>query len=486
MDQYYKLRLEKLETLAKKRNPYPNDFKPQNLALELAQKFKDQETQELEKLKEKFSLAGRIMANRSFGKAGFLKLQDRSGSLQIYIGKQFLTGEDFEETKLLDIGDIIGVQGSIFRTHKGELSLKAESFKILVKTLHTLPEKFHGLTDIERRYRERYVDLIMNPEVKEKFKVRAHMVSYIRKFFTERDFMEVETPMMQPLCGGATAKPFTTHHNALNMKLYLRVAPELYLKRLVVGGLERVFELNRNFRNEGLSAKHNPEFTMLEFYQSYATYEDLMKLTEELLSNLVKHLFNSHEVTFEERKISFKTPFEKMTVKEAIHKYVGLSEKDLNDEKKLQEFLTQKKIHSSVESPHIGDLLMDIFDTQVEEKLVQPTFITQYPLSVSPLSRRNDSNPEFVDRFELYICQREIVNAFSELNDPLDQKKRFEEQVEQNREGAQIDEDYVRALEYGLPPTGGEGIGIDRLAMILTDSHNIRDVILFPHLRHEP
>ena len=486
MDIYKEQRLKKLEEIRKKRNPYPNDFKPENLASDLTKNYSSKESAFFEKEKKVFSLAGRVLAIRSFGKSAFLSLQDRSGRFQLYAGNQVLNKDDFEEFQLLDVGDIIGVKGELFKTKTGELTLKANSFKILVKSLLPLPEKFHGMTDIELRYRQRYVDLFMNPEVREKFKIRAKTVSFIRDFFQNRDFMEVETPMMQPIFGGAQAKPFVTHHNALDMKLYLRIAPELYLKRLVVGGLDRVFELNRNFRNEGLSMKHNPEFTMLEFYQAYATYEDFMDLTETLISSLVKEIHGSYQIKYGDKEVDFKPPFKRFTIKEAILHYAKIPASVLESEKEMLRVLHEKNIESHVSKPSKGDLLVDIFENFVEQKLWQPVFITQYPIEVSPLSRRNDKDSHFVDRFEFYICGREIANAFSELNDPLDQQKRFEDQVKEKREGTgEVDEDYIRALEYGLPPTAGEGIGIDRLVMILTDSHNIRDVILFPHLRKE-
>ena len=486
MDTYREQRLKKLEEIRKKRNPYPNDFKPEHLICDLVGQYTNKEPSFFENLKDEFVLAGRVLVVRDFGKSAFLSLQDRSGKLQVYIGRQFLGADDLQEFQLLDTGDIVGIKGHLFKTKTGELTLKALSFKILVKSLLPLPEKFHGLTDVEMRFRQRYVDLIVNPEVRKKFEIRSRAISFIRNFFLQRDYMEVETPMMQPICGGATAKPFETHHNALDMKLYLRVAPELYLKRLVVGGCERVFELNRNFRNEGLSAKHNPEFTMLEFYQAYATYEDLMNLTEELISSLVKSVCGKHELTYEENCINFKPPFQRVTVQQAVEKYVPEGKGVLSDLDKALKFLKSKGVKPSVDKPTLGDVMMDLFDAFVEEKLVQPTFVTKYPIEVSPLSRRNDTDPRFVDRFELYMCGREMANAFSELNDPLDQKQRFLDQVKEKREGmAEVDEDYIRALEYGLPPTAGEGIGIDRLIMILTDSHNIREVIFFPHLKRE-
>ncbi len=388
-----------------------------------------------------------------------------------------------------DIGDIIGVTGFPFRTKTGELSLHARGVRLLVKSLLPLPEKFHGLTDVETRYRQRYVDLIVNPDVREIFIKRSRIVNLIRSFMTSRDFLEVETPMMQQIPGGATARPFVTHHNALDMELYLRVAPELYLKRLVVGGFERVFEINRNFRNEGISVRHNPEFTMMEFYQAYATFEDLMDFTEELFSHVAEQVLGSLEFSFQGLDISFKRPWRRMTVREAILEYGDIEPQKLDDRDLALEYARSIGLDHLTDDIGYGKLLMEIFEEVAEHKLIQPTFVTAYPTEVSPLSRKNDHDPNIVDRFELMIAGREIANAFSELNDPVDQKERFLAQVAEKDKGDEeahyMDEDYVRALEYGLPPTAGEGIGIDRLVMLLTDSASIRDVILFPQLRKE-
>jgi lysyl-tRNA synthetase class 2 len=467
-------------------NPYPNDFKPQHTSADVVAAYGDKE--QVDAADEKFVVAGRILARRSFGKAAFIQLQDRKGRVQIYVKKDEIGEEAYTNFESFDIGDIIGTEGYPFRTKTGELSLHACSIRLLVKSLLPLPEKFHGLTDVETRYRQRYVDLIVNPEAREIFIKRSRIVNLIRAFMTGRDFLEVETPMMHQIPGGATARPFITHHNALDMQLYLRIAPELYLKRLVVGGMDRVFEINRNFRNEGISVRHNPEFTMMEFYQAYATYEDLMDFTEELFCHVAQEVLGTLNFTNQGLEISFQRPWKRLTVREAILEYGDIDQKHLDDRELA--FAYARSIGLDL-PPDIGygKLIMEIFEEVAEHKLIQPTFITAYPTEVSPLSRKNDHNPDLVDRFELIICGREIANAFSELNDPVDQKERFLSQVAEKDKGDEeahyMDEDYVRALEYGLPPTAGEGIGIDRLVMLLTDSASIRDVILFPQLRKE-
>lgn len=468
-------------------NPYPNDYKPEHTSADLFTAFG--ELEQIDAKDSNYSLAGRIMARRSFGKAAFIQLQDRKGRIQVYVRKDDLSEEAFAQFESFDIGDIIAVSGFPFRTKTGELSLHATSLRLMVKCLLPLPEKFHGLTDVETRYRQRYVDLIVNPEVRELFVKRSRVVNLIRQFMTSREFLEVETPMMQPIPGGATARPFVTHHNALDMQLYLRVAPELYLKRLVVGGFERVFEINRNFRNEGISVRHNPEFTMMEFYQSYATYEDLMDLTEELFCHVAENLLGSLDFSYQGLEISFARPWRRMTVREAILEYGDIDDKELSDRELALAYARSIGLDHLQDDISYGKLMMEIFEEVAEHKLIQPTFVTAYPTEVSPLSRKNDIDPEVVDRFELMIAGREIANAFSELNDPVDQKERFLAQVAEKDKGDEeahyMDEDYVRALEYGLPPTAGEGIGIDRLVMLLTDSASIRDVILFPQLRKE-
>jgi len=467
-------------------NPYPNDFKPAHTAADVVQQYGLVE--QIDAPDVEFVLAGRIIARRSFGKAAFIQIQDRSGRIQVYVRKDDLSDEAFAQFESFDIGDIIGVAGFPFRTQKGELSIHVRMVRLLVKSLLPLPEKFHGLTDVETRYRQRYVDLIVNPEVREIFIKRSRIVNLIRQFMTSRDFLEVETPMMQPIPGGATARPFVTHHNALDMELFLRIAPELYLKRLVVGGFERVFEINRNFRNEGISVRHNPEFTMMEFYQAYATYEDLMDFTEELFCHVAQEVLGTLDFSYQDLAISFQRPWRRLTVKEAILEYGDIDQKQLEDRDLALAYARSIGLDLPDEIGY-GKLIMEIFEEVAEHKLIQPTFVTAYPTEVSPLSRKNDHDPYIVDRFELMIGGREIANAFSELNDPVDQKERFLAQVAEKDKGDEeahyMDEDYVRALEYGLPPTAGEGIGIDRLVMLLTDSASIRDVILFPQLRKE-
>jgi len=434
------------------------------------------------------SLAGRIVAMRKFGKATFLHIQDETGRLQIYIKLDVVGQESYNIFKKLDIGDIAGFKGSLFRTKTGEPTLKAISFQPITKSLRPLPEKFHGLTDVEIRYRQRYVDLIVNPEVRDTFRKRVEIIRLVRDFLVNRGFMEVETPMMQPIAGGATAKPFKTHHNALNMDLYLRIAPELYLKRLLVGGFEKVFEINRNFRNEGLSTRHNPEFTMLEFYQSYATYHDLMDLTEEMISWIAAEVTGSMQITYQGEEIDLSPPWKRYTMEEALMEIAGIDQTILNDPQKTMQLARDKGIELEATAGP-GKAKNELFELLVEERLINPTFITEYPTEISPLARRNRDNPDVTDRFELFITGREIANAFSELNDPIDQKQRLEKQIAERGDNEEIfpelDRDFIRALEYGMPPAAGEGIGIDRLVMLLTDAPSIRDVILFPHLRPE-
>ena len=465
---------------------YPNDAKVRNTSTELKTRFGDMEQESLTKIEETFSLAGRLMAIRNFGKASFVSIQDRKGRLQAFIHKGLITEENYALFKRLDVGDIVYVSGRIFKTKTGELTIEAQEIRLLAKSVLPLPEKWHGLTDVETRYRQRHLDLIMNPDVREVFYRRSRIIKLIRDFMEERDFLEVETPMMQAQAGGANAKPFKTYHNALGMELYMRIAPELYLKRLVTGGLERVYEINRNFRNEGISTFHNPEFTMMEFYMAYATYEDLMELTEELFIFIACNLFGVPRFTYQGTAIDLASPWQQITVKEAIIKYLDVSPDILDDQSQAVAFSRQLGLEVD-EKESLGKILMIIFEEKVEKNLIQPTFVTQYPVEVSPLSRRNVSNPNFTDRFELYICGKEIANAFSELNDPEDQRGRFLMQLREreagDEEAHQMDEDYIRTLEYAMPPTAGEGIGIDRLVMLFTDSASIRDVILFPQLR---
>jgi lysyl-tRNA synthetase class 2 len=470
-------------------HPYPNDRKVGWTTAAARRAAEGSDPGDLERKGIRVDVAGRIVASRGFGKAAFVVIADRAGRLQAYLRRDKLGDEAYSLFRSgTDVGDIVWVEGPLFLTKTGELTVQAERFRLLCKSLRPLPEKWHGLVDVETRYRQRYVDLIVNEQVKEVFRTRGRIVSWLRSFLEGRDFLEVETPMMQPVPGGAAAKPFVTHHNALDMDLYLRIAPELYLKRLLVGGFERVFEINRNFRNEGISTQHNPEFTMLEFYQAYATHEDLMRLTEEMLSGLALALSGSPRVTYQGEEIDFSPPWERIPVAGAVARFGGVPEEQLADPAFLRRMASSLGI-SVREGWGPGRILVEIFGEVAEKKIRGPAFVTEYPIEVSPLSRRNDARPEIVDRFELIVLGREIANAFSELNDPLDQRARFEEQLRQRERGdeeaQEMDEDFLRALEHGMPPAAGEGIGIDRLVMLFTDSPSIRDVILFPQLRKE-
>jgi lysyl-tRNA synthetase class 2 len=484
-------RREKLHALKAETIAFPNDFRPNTNAAVLQERFADDDTETLTEVDETFALAGRMLAKRVMGKIAFVKVQDGTGAIQFVIQRDNLEEGLYQKFKQWDIGDIIGGSGSIFRTQKGELSVKPAELRLLTKSLRPLPEKFHGLTDTETRYRQRYVDLIMNEESRKVFQTRSKIIRFIRDFMEApgREFLEVETPMMHPIPGGATARPFVTHHNALDLPMFLRVAPELYLKRLTVGGLDRVYEINRNFRNEGVSTRHNPEFTMLEFYWAYANYNDLMDLTETMLRDLAKEVCGSTTVSFEGEDVDYGSPFERISVEDAVRKFnPDLADADLWDMDTLKCACAKHDVHVD-KSWGEGKLLIELFEATAESKLMNPTFITAYPTEVSPLSRRNDENPLITDRFELFVAGREIANGFSELNDPEDQAARFQEQVSQkdagDLEAMHYDADYIRALEYGMPPTAGEGIGIDRLVMLLTDSASIRDVLLFPHMRPE-
>lgn len=435
---------------------------------------------------QKVKIAGRIMSKRLHGKAGFANLQDMSGLIQLYFRQDDVGEQKYELFKKMDIGDIIGVEGEVFTTKKGEISVHVRDFVYLAKSLNPLPEKWHGLKDVELRYRQRYVDLIVNPEVKEVFIKRSRIIKEIRRYLDDRGFLEVETPMMHPIAGGAAARPFITYHNALDMQLYLRIAPELYLKRLIVGGLEKVYEINRNFRNEGISTKHNPEFTMLELYQAYADYTDMMNLTEDLISTVMYKVNGTMIAEFEGHKIDFTPPWNRMTMLEAIKKYAGVDFNEVKTDDEARKVAAELKLKVEPNATR-GEIINEVFEAFVEDKLIQPTFIYGHPVEISPLAKRNKENPEFTDRFEVFIMAREIANAFSELNDPIDQKERFLKQMEKRAKGDDeahmMDEDYINALEYGMPPTGGLGIGIDRLVMLMTGSPSIRDVILFPTLR---
>ncbi|MFW6080852.1 MAG: lysine--tRNA ligase [Desulfosalsimonas sp.] len=482
-------RREKIEALKEEGiELFPNDFKVTHTVADI-QSAVEAGSEELTEGHVSVRSAGRIMAINRFGKSAFIRFRDRSGQMQAYIRQDRVGQEAYAFFKKLDIGDFIGLRGGLFVTRTGEWTLLADEFRLLAKAYRPLPEKFHGLKDPEKRYRQRYLDLIMNPEVKEVFLRRSMLIREIRDFLVARDFLEVETPMMQPIAGGADARPFKTHHNALDMDLYLRIAPELYLKRLVVGGFERVFEINRNFRNEGISTQHNPEFTMLEFYQAYADHRDLMDLTEEMFNHVVRAVTGSSVVSYQGREIDFAGPWQRMTLFEALVSIGGVPPELLKDRSGLMDFAVSTGVGvdpAKDADMGLGKLITKVFDHLVEPELIQPAFITGYPVEVSPLSRRSSSDPEITERFELFVAGREIANGFSELNDPVDQNSRFLQQVESRdteNEDVQMDEDYIRALEYGMPPTAGEGVGIDRLAMLLTDSASIRDVILFPHLR---
>jgi lysyl-tRNA synthetase class 2 len=484
----YHQRLEKLKALKDAGvEPYPNDFRPRTTTSAVIKEFSSLNKAELEDRSASVTLAGRIMSKRDFGKASFVHIQDRGGRLQAYIKKDVIGNEDYAVFKKCDVGDIVGVEGPLFRTRTDELTLEAKTFRLLAKGLNPLPEKWHGLKDVEARYRQRYLDLMVNPEVQEVFIKRTRIIDFIRRFLIERDYIEVETPMLQPIPGGANARPFVTHHNTLGMDLFLRIAPELYLKRLIVAGLERVFEINRNFRNEGISTQHNPEFTMIEFYQAYATFEDLMTLTEEMISSLVKDIHGGMKITYQGKALDFTPPWPRITVKEATLKYSNATEEIFADKKKALEFARGIGLELAEGLSH-DKILTEIFEEVAEPEFIQPTLVTHYPLEVSPLARKSAADPGVVDRFELFIVGREIANAFSELNDPVDQRERFTGQLNErdagDAEAHLMDEDFIKALEYGMPPAAGEGIGIDRLVMLLTDSPSIRDVILFPQLRN--
>jgi len=434
-----------------------------------------------------FITSGRIIAINRFGKSSFIRFRDTTGQMQAYIQKNKVGNEAYSLFKQMDVGDFIGITGQVFKTKTGEWTVLCEKIKLLTKSIRSLPEKFHGIKDPEKRYRQRYLDLIMNENTRKIFVTRSKIIQNIRQYLLERQFLEVETPMMQPIAGGAEASPFKTHHNALDMTLFLRIAPELYLKRLVVGGFERVFEINRNFRNEGVSTRHNPEFTMLEFYQAYATYTHLMDMTEHMFQFVAQQVLGALTFEYQGETIDFSGTWKKMTLMDSLVEIGGINPEILNDRDALVAFANEKHIKMK-QDRKIGKIVTKLFDVLVEPKLIQPTFITAYPVEVSPLSRKNDQNPELTDRFELFIGGREIANGFSELNDPDDQRERFIAQVKERDSGDDeahpMDEDYIEALEYGLPPTAGEGIGIDRLVMLLTNSDSIREVILFPHMKN--
>jgi lysyl-tRNA synthetase class 2 len=480
-------RREKLAEERQRGNAFPNDFRRDANAFDLHHAYGEKSPEVLEDQSVTVHVAGRLMAKRVMGKASFAKLKDSTGEIQLFVQRDALGREAYAEFKNYDVGDIVGAAGELFKTRTGELSVRVGELRLLSKSLRPLPEKFHGLTDREARYRQRHLDLIMNPEARRCFAIRMRIVAHIRHFLDALDFREVETPMMQPIPGGAIARPFVTHHNALDMPLYLRIAPELYLKRLIVGGFDRVFEMNRNFRNEGISTRHNPEFTMLELYQAYADYNDLMDLTEALFRSLAQSLNGTGELLSDGRRYDFAEPFRRVSVKAAVSEHnPTLDPAKLGDVHYLRNVSERLGIETKPEFG-AGKLLIAIFEATVEARLIQPTFVTSYPTEVSPLSRRNDADPSVVDRFELFVGGRELANGFSELNDPEDQAERFREQAAAkaggDEEAMYYDEDYIRTLEYGMPPTAGEGIGIDRLAMLFADAPSIRDVILFPLMR---
>jgi lysyl-tRNA synthetase class 2 len=480
-------RRSKLTEMRKQGVAFPNNFRRNCVAATLHEQYDEQDATTIETRNVRTKIAGRMMTRRVMGKAAFMHLQDMSGQMQVYLKRDDLPEGKYAEFKQWDLGDIVAAEGVLFKTKTGELSVKATNVHLLTKSLRPLPEKFHGLTDQEIRYRQRYLDLISNQESRQTFITRSKIVAFIRQFLIERDFLEVETPMMHPIPGGATARPFSTHHNALDMELFLRVAPELYLKRLVVGGFERVFELNRNFRNEGVSTRHNPEFTMLEFYQAYTDYHGLMNLTEEMLRDLAQTILGSSIVPYQDEVYDFGKPFARLSLLDAIVQYnPDIQHSDLQN-RTTAELIAQRLDIQVQAEEGLGKIQLELFEKTVEHRLKDPTFITEYPTEVSPLARLNDNNPDITDRFELFIGGREIANGFSELNDAEDQAQRFQKQVEAKEAGddeaMHYDADYVTALEYGLPPTAGEGIGIDRLVMLLTNSPSIRDVLLFPHMR---
>lgn len=486
-------RREKLKAIRAKGVAFPNDFKPENKAVDLHAEFGALDKETLDPQQNPAVVAGRMMLKRVMGKASFATIQDASGRIQLFINKENLTDanseEIYESFKHWDLGDIVGAKGAVFKTKTGELSVKVSELRLLTKSLRPLPEKYHGLQDQETKYRQRYVDLITSEETRETFKVRSKLVSAMRNFMVENEFLEVETPMLHPIPGGASAKPFTTHHNALDMEMFLRIAPELYLKRLIVGGFERVFEINRSFRNEGLSVRHNPEFTMMEFYAAYTDYEWLMDFTEQCIREVAIVVCGTAVVSYDGKEVDLSKPFERLTIVGAIQKYTPqYTLEQLNDEVFLRAEIL-KRGHKSFDHEGLGALQLTLFEETAESQLWQPTYIIDYPVEVSPLARASDKTPEFTERFELFITGREMANGFSELNDAEDQAARFHAQMKAKEAGdyeaMYYDADYIRALEYGMPPAGGCGIGIDRIVMLLTDSPSIRDVILFPHMRAE-
>jgi lysyl-tRNA synthetase, class II len=477
-------RKKKLDAIKVNNKAYPNTFRKKDYANNISEKYRDLEKEDIAEKNIPVSIAGRLLTIRNMGNSSFANLHDESGNIQIYLQKKQVGEDSYLLFNNLDLGDIVGIEGVLFKTKTGELTVNTSSIMLLSKSLRPLPEKFHGIADIEIKYRQRYLDLMINPETKSLFKTRSKIVSEIRNFFIEDDYLEVETPMMHMIPGGAAAKPFITHHNSLDLDLYLRIAPELFLKRCIIGGYEKVFEINRSFRNEGLSVKHNPEFTMIEFYCAYQDYIYLMSLIENLFSTIVSSLNFSSNFKYQGLQIDCKTPFAKIKFYDSIAKYAkGIDSSKFNDKKYVEDYCSENNIKIS-DKGSITKMHLDIFDKMVEKELIDPTFVTHYPTEVSPLSRSFDDEPNLVERFELFIAGREIANGFSELNDPEEQSNRFKDQVNSDDdEKMSYDEDFVTALEYGMPPTAGAGIGIDRLIMLFTDSASIRDVLLFPHMK---
>lgn len=469
-------------------DPFGTKFNRTHEAGDILAQYADLSKEELEERAIEVSLAGRIMQKRGMGKASFAHLQDLSGKIQIYVREDTVPGNKFQAFDLLDIGDLVGVTGVVFKTKTGETSVKVKDLEVLTKSLLPLPDKFHGLKDVETRYRQRYVDLIVNPDVQKTFITRSRIIQSMRRYLDDRGYLEVETPTLHAIAGGAAARPFITHHNALDMQLYMRIAIELHLKRLIVGGLEKVYEIGRVYRNEGISTRHNPEFTMIELYEAYADYEDIMRLTEELIAHIAQEVLGTKKIMYQGQEVDLTPPWRRVSMTELVREAVGV---DFTAQMSDEEAHRLAKEHKVPVEPHMsfGHIVNAFFETFVEHTLIQPTFVTGHPVAISPLAKKKESDPRFTDRFELFIVAREHANAFTELNDPIDQRQRFEAQLEEkeagNDEAHEMDEDFIRALEYGMPPTGGLGIGIDRLVMLLTDAPSIRDVLLFPHMREE-
>jgi lysyl-tRNA synthetase, class II len=483
------VRREKLNELREKGlDPFGKRFERSHLVAEILEKYGEEENETLESQNIDVTVAGRIMTKRGKGKAGFAHIQDLSGKIQIYVRQDAVGPDQYEIFKIADLGDIVGIKGHVFRTKMGELSVKVDNFEILTKSLRPLPDKFHGLKDVEQRYRQRYLDLIMNEESKQTFVTRSQIIRSIRNYLDENGYLEVETPMMHAIAGGAAARPFVTHHNALDMTLYMRIAIELHLKRLIVGGLEKVYEIGRVFRNEGVSTRHNPEFTMIELYEAYADYQDIMELTENLIAHVAQEVLGTTTVQYGEYEVDLKPRWKRLHMVDAIKEYTGVDFWNVTSAEEAKQLAKENGIQYK-DTMEYGHIVNEFFEQRVEEKLIQPTFIFGHPVEISPLAKKNPDDPRFTDRFELFIVAREHANAFTELNDPIDQRERFEAQLVEreqgNDEAHEMDDDFVEALEYGMPPTGGLGIGIDRLVMLLTNSASIRDVLLFPQMRHK-